>query len=180
MKSRSAKDEELVRAIACAFFDSKHGLQACATGYLMTPVSYSVVAWYIRQDTVLHSDNDFDNGCASEDDAMDEQDMPSGHAEPSRQYNGEGNDMPDISSLLEDREDCKRYFTVLRSPHNNLPTPEQSQPYLIADLHTLIQGYQLQKVQDLLPRVHQLSVHPEDPAYATELHRLTTLSKSKQ
>lgn len=88
--------------------------------------------------------------------------------------------MPDLSSLFEDREDCKCYFTVLRSPHSNLPTSRQSQPYVIADLHALIQGYQLQKVQDLMPRVHHLSVHPEDPAYAAELHRLTTTGKPKQ
>lgn len=81
MKSQSANDEDIVRAIACAFFDSEHGLQACATGYVVAPVAYSVVAGYIRQDTALPSDNDIDNGYASEDDTVDEQDRPSGHAE---------------------------------------------------------------------------------------------------
>ena len=176
-KSRSTPDESLVRAIAGAFFDSEHGLQDCATGYLLPPVSYSVVAWYIRRDTNLKFSDDFDNWYANEEGALDKHD----HAAlaGSLPQEEDGTDMPDLTSLLEHREECAHFFKVLRSG-SNLQTSAKSQPYVVADLHALIQGYQLQKVQDVLPRVHALTLHPEDPAYAAEYDRLTTPSKTKQ
>ena len=51
MKSHGTEGDMLVRAVANAFFDEEHGLHACPTGYLLAPVSYSVVAQYIRQET---------------------------------------------------------------------------------------------------------------------------------
>ena len=172
MKSHSTEDDVLVRATARAFFDSKQGLQACGKGYLMTPVSCGAVAWYIRQETESKSSDDFENLHANEDDAANEHDD---FQNPGADPFDEESDMPDLTSLLEDQPDCKRFFKVLRSPYSNQQTPEKSQPYVIADLHALIQGRQLQKVQDLLSRVHQLAVHPEDPAYVAEFDRLTTM-----
>ena len=165
MKSHSTEGDILVRAVANAFFDSEHGLQACAKGFLMAPVSYSVVAWYIRRDTDLKFADDFDNCYANEDDAMIEQD---------RVCNLAANDMPDLTSLLNNQHDCKRYFTVVRSQDSNQQTPQQSQPYVIANLQALIEGSQLQKVQDVLSQVQYLTVHPQDPAYQTEFNRLNT------
>lgn len=177
-KSRSTPDESLVRAIAGAFFDSEHGLQDCATGYLLPPVSYSVVAWYIRQDTNLKFSDDFDNWYANEEGVVDEHDRAA--LAGSLHQEGDGTDMPDLTSLLEHREECAHFFKVLRSSGSTLQTPAMSQPYVIADLYALIQGYQLQRVQDVLPRIHVLTLHPEDPAYAAECDRLTTPSKTKR
>lgn len=174
-KSRSTPDESLVRAIAGAFFDSEHGLQDCATGYLLPPVSYSVVAWYIRQDTDLKFNDEFDNWYANEEGAVDEHDHAALAGSLPQEEDGTG--MPDLTSLLEHREECAHFFKVLRS---SLQTPAMSQPYVTADLHALIQGFQLQKVQDVLPRIHVLTLHPEDPAYAAECDRLTTPSKKKR
>ena len=174
MKSRSAQDEDLVRAIACAFLDEEHGLQACAAGYLLPPVSYSLVAWYIRQNTELQFEDDFDNLYASGHDGMDEQDVHNSYAQNIDYPFGERNDMPDLTTFL-DQEECNQFFTVLHSPDSNLQIPKQSQPYVIADLHALIKGNQLQKVQDVLSQTYMLTVHPEDPAYETELRQLTTV-----
>ena len=179
-KSCSTPDELLVRAIAGAFLDSEHGLQDCATGYLLPPVSYSVVAWYIRQDTDLAFTDDFDNEYANEEDIADEQDLHHDHAALAKVFpQEEGNSMPDLTSLLEQGE-CAHFFKILRSPNSSLQVPAKSQPYVTADLHALIHGYQLQRVQDVLPRVHALSLHPEDSAYAAEYDRLTTPSKPKR
>lgn len=179
MKSYSAPDEFLVRAVACAFLDEEHGLQACATGYLLPPVSYSLVAWYIRQNTELNFTDDFDNSYASQYDAVEEQDLRNGSANlPGIGYSSDaGKDLLDLTTLLEDQAECKRCFTVLRSPESNLQTVKESQPYVTVDLHALITGYHLQKVQDLLPQIHVLTVHPEDRTYVAELKRLTMPSK---
>ena len=173
MKSHSTEGDILVRAVASAFFDSEHGLQACAKGYLMAPVSYSVVAWYIRRDTDLKFADDFDNWHANEDDAMIEQDSLRNLA---ANQQDEANGTPDLTSLLDNKHDCKRFFTVLRSQDSIQQTPQQLQPYVIADLQALIEGSQLQKVQDVLSQVQYLTVHPEDPAYQTEFNRLKTIS----
>ena len=172
MKSHSAEGDILVRAIASAFFDSKHGLQACAKGYLMTPVSYSVIAWYIKQDTDLKITGNFDSWHASGDGATVEQNtfrnLPAC-------CQNEANDTPDLTSLLENQHNCKRFFTVLRCQDSNQQNAQQSEPYVIADLQTLIAGNQLHKVQDVLSQVRYLTVHPEEPAYQTEFNRLTTI-----
>ena len=170
MKSHSTEGDILVRAIASAFFDSEHGLQACAKGYLMAPVSYSVVAWHIRRHTDVKFADDFDNWHANEDDAMIEQDDLRNLI---ANYQDQKNDLPDLTSLIEKQHDCKRFFTVLGSQDKNQQTPQQSQAYVIADLQELIEGKQLQKVQDVLSKIQYLAVHPEDPAYQTELNRLT-------
>lgn len=171
MKSNNSEDDFLVRAVAQAFFDSKYGLQACEKGYLMPPVSYSVIAWYIRQETDLELEDDFDNWYASdaEDVAVVEQEYRG------LVYPHEEMDMPDLTCLLVADPDCEQYFKVLRSPYSNRQIPIQSQPCVIADLSALIKGRQLQKIKDLLPQVRYLTVHPEDPAYLTELNRLTTM-----
>ncbi len=174
MKSRNAQHEELVHAIACAFLDEEHGLQACTTGYLLPPVSYSLVAWYIRQNTELQFKDDFDNLYASGHDGMDEQDAHSSYAQNIDYLFGEGNDMPDLTTFL-DQDECSHFFTILHGPDSNLQVPRQAQPYVIADLHALIKGNQLQKVQDILSQTYMLTVHPEDPAYEVELRQLTTL-----
>lgn len=174
LKSHSTEGGILVRAIASAFFDSEHGLQACAKGYLMAPVSYSVVAWYIRRDTDVKFVDDFVNWHATEDDAIIKQDDLR-NLTANRQ--DEGNDMPDLTSLLETSRGCKHFFTVLHSQDSSQQTPQQSQPYVIADLQALIERSQLQKVQDVLSQVQCLSVHPEDPAYQREFNRLTTTSE---
>lgn len=174
MKSHSTQGEILVCAIASAFLDSEHGLQACAKGYLMAPVSYSAIAWYIRRDTDLKFVDGVDDWHANEDDAMVEQD---GLRNLAASRECEGDDIPDLTSVLENQHDCKRFFTVLRSRDSKQRDPQQSQPYVIADLQSLIEGSQLQKVQDVLSQVQYLTVHPEDPAYQTEFNRLTTLSK---
>ena len=81
----------------------------------------------------------------------------------------------DLTSLLKEDPGCQRCFKII-SPYSNPQNPTgQAQPYVIADLKALIKGQQLQKVQDLLPRVRYLTVHPEDPAYLTEVNRLTTV-----
>lgn len=182
MKSYSAPDEFLVRAVACAFLDEEHGLQACATGYLLPPVSYSLVAWYIRQNTELKITDDFDNSYASQYDAVEEQNMQNSSANlPGIEHSFDaGDDMLDLTTLLEDQAECKRCYKVLRSPKSNLQTVNESQPHVIADLHALITGYHLQKVQDLLPQIHVLTVHPEDQTYVAELKRLTTVSSKLQ
>lgn len=174
MKSRSAEDEDLVRAIACAFLDEEHGLQACAAGYLLPPVSYSLVAWYIRQNTELQFEDDSDNLYASGHGSMDEQDVHNSYPQKIDYPFDEGTEMPDLTTLL-DQQECNQFFTVLNSPDSNLQTPKQAQPYVIADLHALIKGSQLQKVQDVLSQTCMLTVHPEDPAYEMELRKLTTL-----
>lgn len=175
MKSHSTEGDILVRAIASAFFDSEHGLQACAKGYLMAPVSYSVVAWHIRRHTDVKFADDFDNWHAlpNEDDAIIEQDDLRNRIANCQDIK---NDLPDLTSLIEKQHDCKRFFTVLRSQDKNQQTPQQSQPYVIPDLQALIEGNQLQKVQDVLSKVQYLAVHPEDPAYQTEFNRLTATS----
>lgn len=81
--------------------------------------------------------------------------------------------MPDLTHSLESHPNCNRFFTVLPSPNSNEPAPQDAQPYVIADLHAMIEGGQLQKVQDVLSQVHHLTVHPQDPSYQTELSRLT-------
>lgn len=174
MKSRSAEDEDLVRTIACAFLDEEHGLQVCAAGYLLLPVSYSLIAWYIRQNTELQFEDDFDNMYASGHDGMDKQDVHNSYAQKIEYPFDQGNDMPDLTTLL-DQDKCSQFFTVLHSPDSNLQIPRQSQPYVIADLHALIKGNQLQKVQDVLSQTYMLTVHPEDPAYEMELRQLTTV-----
>ncbi|DBA72662.1 TPA: hypothetical protein ACH3X2_010403 [Trebouxia sp. C0005] len=174
MKSRSAEDDYLVRAIACAFLDEEHGLQACAAGYLLPPVSYSLIAWYVRQNTDLEFDDDFDNMNASGHDGMDEQDEHVSYAENVEYPFDEGTDTLDLTTLL-DQDECKQFFTVLHGPTSNLQNPRQSQPYVIADLHALIKGNQLQKVQEVLSQTYMLTVHPEDPAYETELRQLMTV-----
>ena len=178
MKSRSTEDDFLVRAVAHAFFDSEDGLQECAAGYLLAPVSYSAVAWHIRHNTDLSFDDDFDNWYLNED-GVDEQLSDDCSAPPPQTYPvDEGNDMPDLTSLLEGDEECQRFFIILRSPNSNLQILRESQPYVTADLHALIHGYQLQRVQDIMPRVHALVVHPEDPAYQAEFNRLATTPRS--
>lgn len=163
-----------MRAIACAFLDEEQGLQACATGYLLPPVSYSLVAWYIRQNTELQFKDDFDNLYASGHDGMDEQDVHNSYAQNIDYPFDEGNDMSDLTTLL-DQDKCNQFFTVLHSPDSSLQIPRQSQPYVIADLHALIKGNQLQKVQDVLSQTYTLAVHPEDPVYETQLRQLTTV-----
>ncbi|KAL0036533.1 hypothetical protein WJX77_011879 [Trebouxia sp. C0004] len=174
VKSRSTQHEDLVRAIACAFLDEEHGLQACAAGYLLPPVSYSLVAWYIRQNTELQFEDDFDNLYASGHEGMDEQDMHNSNGQNTDYPFDEGNDMPNLTTFL-DQDEFNQFFTVLHSPDSNLQNPRQSQPYVIADLHALIKGNQLQKVQDVLSQTYMLTVHPEDPAYETELRQLTVV-----
>ena len=174
MKSRSAQDEDLVRAVACAFLDEEHGLQACAAGYLLPPVSYSLVAWYIRQNTEMQFEDDFDNMYASGHDGMGKQNVHISYAQNIGYPSDEGNDMPDLTSLL-DQDECRQFFTVLHSPMSNLQIPRFSQPYVTADLHALIKGNQLQKVQDVLSQTYTLTLHPEDPAYETELRQFTTV-----
>lgn len=168
MKSHTEGDL-LVRAVANAFFDEEHGLQACATGYLLTPVSYSVVAAYLRQETDLEPASGFDQGQAINEDAVFEDTL---HESRANFWVG-GNDMPDaMTNVLHSHP---RFFTVLCSPDSNEQAPQDAQPYVIADLHALIEGGQLQKVQDVLSQVHHLTVHPQDPSYQTELRRLTTV-----
>ena len=175
MKSCSCEDEILVRAVARAFFDSEAGLQDCAARYLLLPVSYSSIAWYIRQSPETGYDDNASSSPAVGDIAADEHET---HAvddndEVLSVHGGHDatNDMPDLSVLLEDQR-CQQKFSVLHSPDSNQQISTESQPYVIADLHALIQGYHLQKVQDLLPQIQALTVHPADPAYATELKRL--------
>lgn len=183
IKSHTRPDEDLVRAIACAFFDNEHGLQNCATGFLLPPVSYSVVAWYIRRDTDYVFNDDFDNWYGDEVDVQSEpakyHTLPHNAGFLPQYTHEEGFDMPmpDLTSLIEGDPDCSRFFRVLCSPNSDVQIPCKSQPYVIADLRALIQGYSLQKVQDILPRIRALTVHPEDPAYAAELNRLTMPSK---
>lgn len=171
MKSHRTEGDKLVRAVASAFFDEEHGLQACATGYLLAPVSYSVVAQYIRQETNLQSADGFDQGHAIKEDAAVEDTL---HESGANLWGG-GNDMLDLTHLLENHPKCKGFFTVLPSPNSNDPAPQDAQPYVIADLHAMIEGGQLQKVQDVLSQVHHLTVHPQDPSYQTEFSRLTTV-----
>lgn len=172
MKTNSSKDDLLVRAVAHAFFDSTHGLQGCATGYQLPPVSYSVVAWYIRQEPELgFIDEISDHHAYDDEDAVPEQGkLDSGVMAYSHDQ------MPslDLTSLLQDDLGCLRCFKIL-SPHSNPQIPREAQPHVIADLNALVKGQQQQKIQDLLPRVRCLTVHPEDPAYVTELERLTTM-----
>lgn len=158
-----------MRAVASAFFDEEHGLQACATGYLMAPVSYSVVAQYIRQETDMDFADGLDHGHAIKEGAALEDTL---HESRANLWGGE-NDMPDLTHLLENQPICKRCFTLLLSPDSE-QAPQDAQPYVIANLHALIEGGQLQKVQDVLSQVHRLTVHPQDPSYQTELSRLTT------
>ena len=171
MKSHSTEGDMFVRAVAKAFFDEEHGLHACPTGYLLAPVSYSVVAEYIRLETDWGFANGFAPAHAIKEDAAIEDTL----YESGVNLWGRGNDMPDLTHLLENHPDCKRFFTLLRSPNSDEQTSQVAEPHVIADLHALIEGGQLQKVQDLLPQVHYLTVHPRDPSYQTELRRLTTL-----
>ncbi|DBA82708.1 TPA: hypothetical protein ACH3X1_006943 [Trebouxia sp. C0004] len=105
---------------------------------------------------------------------MDEQDMHNSNGQNTDYPFDEGNDMPNLTTFL-DQDEFNQFFTVLHSPDSNLQNPRQSQPYVIADLHALIKGNQLQKVQDVLSQTYMLTVHPEDPAYETELRQLTVV-----
>ncbi|KAL3161576.1 hypothetical protein ABBQ32_010439 [Trebouxia sp. C0010 RCD-2024] len=173
MKSNSRKDDVLVRAVAHAFFDSTHGLQSCATGYMLPPVRYSVVAWYVRQEPELAYNDDLDNWDASDDENVA---VPEHGKLDSGVMAYPHDDMPwlDLTSLLKDDPGCLRCFKII-SPSSNSQVPREAQPYVLADLNALVKGQQRQKIKDLLPRVRCLTVHPEDPLYLTELERLTTI-----
>ena len=132
------------------------------------------MANFIDERSLYIEYHDFDNLYASGHDGMDEQDAHSSYAQNIDYLFGEGNDMPDLTTFL-DQDECSHFFTILHGPDSNLQVPRQAQPYVIADLHALIKGNQLQKVQDILSQTYMLTVHPEDPAYEVELRQLMTL-----
>jgi len=65
-----------------------------------------------------------------------------------------------LTDLLQTSQ-CQRYFTVMHGP-------PQSQPHVIADLHSLISKAHMPRVQHLLQKIHPSQIHPQDPSYDTE------------
>lgn len=166
-KSRGSHSEDLVRAIARACL-SVPGFQACATGYLMLPASFSRIAWYIRNDCPDYSFiDDFDNTLA---DSSDRQGNEYDYSDQNHHMHDTAADEWTLTNLLELKQ-CQRYFTIL---HRS----DSSQPYVAANLQALIAKPQLPKVQDLLPIVHTVTVHPDNPAFPEECARLQTVQPS--
>ena len=165
-KSHGSNTEKVVRAVARACLTMPEGFQACNTGYLVTPVSYSRVARCIRQDFA----DDFTNPLKNSSDSEDE--------EGYNHYYTDDTDYDETSWILTGllcTKQCSRYFKFLRKP----PRP----PYVIADLSFrsfLVVQNQMRNVQDVLPLLHTVSIHPDDPAYANQCARLKTTAPSKR
>ena len=184
-ESQSGQNGDLVRAVARACLSGSHGFKACANGFVLTPVPYSAVAEHIRADCPGIS---FRNDCSSA--TLDEEDSDNEEGEDaeeqqyhyyqdsyassySNQYTHDSDEESDdcdsnqdddaawtLTQLL-DSDDCQRFFMVLRSFKG-------SQPYVIADLHALIERPQLDELRDVLPSVHTRAVHPDQLTHMTK------------
>lgn len=194
-KSRGSETEALVRAIARACL-LVPGFRACAAGYLTPPASYSRVAWFIRNDcpeyeftddfensitsSTGNQNGEHDNDDAYSDDKSDsDDDYTDAQHDSDDDYTDAQYDSDEASSDQDSAEEgwtltdllelkqCQRYFTILHNPNS-------SQPWVSANWQALVNKPHLKKVQDVLPIVHTVPFHPDNPAFPKYCSKLTT------
>lgn len=78
---------------------------------------------------------------------------------------------PDLSASIKVKDvlskpQCQKYFTVLHGP------PRSTPDVVITNLRAMFQKRHLPRVQNLLPDVHTINLHPRAANYTAELYCL--------
>lgn len=162
---------KLVRAIAQACCTPHIGLRQCATGYLMTPVSFDHIANFvaiIADNSASHatSRQHADSTDEDEDDSLSAEDVFRSLCSASRVGGWT------VTELL-GRKQCQGYFTILHS--SNSP-----QLYVSTNIEALVGITLSHDTSHILNYVHTVKVHPDNPAYPIECARSMTTVPAKQ
>lgn len=143
------------------------GLQACATGYMMTPVSFSHVAQIVRLECPIYhpitvdTKSDNNSGRQARDSTYDDVYSRQILGYP---YTKAADNGWTVTDLLHSKQ-CQPYFTIL-------PSSISSELYVRADLEELVGSSITSSTQWALYYAHTVKVHPDDPAFLVECARL--------